>query len=102
MTLDAKTEAELREYVSRRVGYLNQGTTDDFIAAITRIVGEPYEQIIRDLLNALPDGGRECPNEHDLKCFKWSWDQLCGDCQDYVKQVREKTTCALKPETHTP
>jgi len=54
MTLDAKTEAELREYVSRRVGYLNQGTTDDFIAAIARIVGEGYmskceHQIAMDL-----------------------------------------------------
>ena len=56
MTLDAKTEAELREYFVRLEIILGHargctdGHEDAFVAAITRIVGKQYERGRADML----------------------------------------------------
>jgi hypothetical protein len=47
------------------------------------------DNIIIELLSYLPD------SNHIDECWSWCWDELNGDAQDAVKDVRDKAKKAL-------
>jgi len=53
------------------------------------------EEIIRMLLNVLPDSGGEM---HDDISWDWCWSELCDEPQEEVKEARRRALDYLKGE----
>ncbi len=77
VTLSPKIKKLIDEYIEKKI-------------AIIVIPTERYTKLIKGLLDHLPDSIHS-----EDESWQWCWDELSGDAQDKVKEIRELSKKAL-------